>query len=49
LGHLRDLSVTPAGFLAEKLLQFLFPLVAVLATEVHNELIERSSCEFAES
>ena len=48
LGHLRDLSVTPAGFFAEKLLQFLFPLVAFLATEVHNELIERSGCEFAE-
>ncbi len=48
LGHLRDLSVTPTEFLAEKLLQFLFPLVAFLATEVYNELIERSGCEFAE-
>jgi hypothetical protein len=47
-GHLRDLSITPTGFLAEKPLQFLFPLVAFLATEVHNELIERSGCEFAE-
>lgn len=47
-GHLRNLSATPTGFLAEKLLQFLFPLVAIPATEVHNELIERSGCEFAE-
>ncbi len=46
--HFRDLPVTPTGFLAEKLLQFLFPPVAFLATEVHNELIERSGCEFAE-
>ena len=46
--HLRDLAVGPAGLLAEKLLELLFPLIAVLATEVHNELIERSGCEFAE-
>lgn len=38
LGHLAILTVTPTGFLAEKLLQFLFPLIAFLATEVHNEL-----------
>jgi len=47
-GRLRDLAVGPAGLLAEKLLELLFPLIAVLATEVHNELIERSGCEFAE-
>lgn len=48
LGHLRDLAFGPAGLLAEKLLELLFPLCAILATEVHNELIERSGCEFAE-
>lgn len=48
LRHLRDVAIGPAGLLAEKLLELLFPLVAVLATNVHNELIERSGYEFAE-
>ena len=48
LCHLRDVAVGPAGLLAEELLELLFPLVAVLATEVHDELIERSGREFAE-
>ena len=42
LRDLRDLAVGPAGLLAEKLLELLFPLVTILAAKVHNELIERS-------
>ena len=40
--HLCYLTVTPTGFFVEELLQFLFPPIAILATEVHDELIERS-------